>query len=238
MLAGLSDSLKIELDLKGVPVWEIASERDCNAVDEAQFEATVAALEQLGLGDTINQLWKLFASLLHLGNVKFKVTNEGGTWTTDQQHHLESAARLLGLNSNELFQVITVRNFQAGSKSPAVVRPCSSQNECAARRDTLIKLLYRMMFDTVLGSVNQKLQHPNDNGLSTPKYLCNKIQSHLFNSFVYTIVTLINRYIGLVWIRVISIWQQSGAAVYQLRKRKIAVLFHNQLSQRPTSSFG
>lgn len=184
MLAGLSDSVKVELDLKDVPVWEIASERDCNAVDEAQFHTTVAALEQLSLEDTTNQLWKLLAALLHLGNVKFVVSKEGSSWTTDQQHHVESAARLLGLNSNELFQMVTVRNFQAGSNSPAVVRPCSSQNECAARRDTLIKLLYRLMFDTVLGSVNQKLQHTNDNGLSTPKYLCNKTHSCVQTVFV------------------------------------------------------
>lgn len=187
MLAGLSESLKTELELKDVPIWEIASERDCNAVDEAQFHATVAALEQLSLEDTANQLWKLLAALLHLGNIKFTVTQE--TWTTNQRHHMESAARLLGLNSNELFQVFTVRNFQAGTKSPAVVRPCSSQNECAARRDTLIKLLYRMTFDTVLESVNEKLQHTNnDQGqghLFTPKYLCNKnnIGSHVQNSF-------------------------------------------------------
>jgi len=181
MLAGLSDSLKTELGLKDVPTWEIASERDCNAVDEAQFHATVAALEQLSLEDTTNQLWKLLAALLHLGNIKFVVAQDGGTWTTDQQHHMESAARLLGLNCNDLFQVFTVRNFQAGSKSPAVVRPCSSKNECAARRDTLIKLLYRMMFDTVLGSVNQQLQRANDHG--QPKYLCNNISSHVQNSF-------------------------------------------------------
>ncbi|EFX86964.1 hypothetical protein DAPPUDRAFT_307123 [Daphnia pulex] len=186
MLAGLSDSLKTELELKDVPIWEIASERDCNAVDEAQFHATVAALEKLSLEDTANQLWKLLAALLHLGNIKFTVTQE--TWTTNQRHHLESAARLLGLNSNELFQVFTVRNFQAGTKSPAVVRPCSSQNECAARRDTLIKLLYRMMFDTVLESVNEKLQHTNnDQGqghLFTPKYLC-ILDLYGFESFQY-----------------------------------------------------
>ena len=184
MLAGLSDSVKAQLDLKDVPVWEIASERDCNAVDEAQFHTTVAALEQLSLQDTTNQLWKVLAALLHLGNVKFVVTKEGSFWTTDQLQHVESAARLLGLNSNELFQLVTVRNFQAGTKSPAVVRPCSSQNECAARRDTLIKLLYRLMFDTVLGSVNQKLQNTNDKGLSTPKYLCNETLSCVQTLFV------------------------------------------------------
>lgn len=173
MLSGLPDNLKTELELNDVPNWSIASTGDCNANDEVQFSATVAALEQLSLGDTTQQLWKLLAALLHLGNLNFVIDKEIGGWSTEQLKHLDAASRLLGLNSNELFQVITVRNFQAGSKSPAVVRPCQSQNECAARRDTLIKLLYRMAFDTVLKNVNQKLQHSNESTHTTPKYLCN-----------------------------------------------------------------
>lgn len=173
MLAGLPESSKLELDLQDVPKWSIASQRDCNAMDEAQFHGTVAALEQLSFSDATLQLWKLLAALLHLGNVEFVVNKETNTWTTDQENHLESAARLLGLNSNELFQLLTVRNFQVGNKSPVVVRPCSSQNECATRRDTLIKLLYRMTFDMVLANINRKLQHSIDSALTIPKYLCN-----------------------------------------------------------------
>ena len=172
MLAGLPDSTKEELELNNVSKWSIASARDCNAADEAQFISTVAALEQLNLGDVVQQLWKLLAALLHLGNIEFVVGEEKGTWSTNQQHHLDAAARLLGLNSNELFQVITVRNFQAGSKSPVVLRPCSSQSDCAARRDTLIKLLYRLMFDMVLKRVNGKLGSPVESTVSAPKYLC------------------------------------------------------------------
>lgn len=173
MLAGLPDGIKEELGLNDVSVWSIASARDCNAFDEAQFSATSAALEQLNLGDTTQQLWKLFAALLHLGNVNFIAGEDVGSWDTEEQYHLNYAAELLGLNSNELFQVITVRNFQAGTKSPAVMRPCNSQNECAARRDTLIKLLYRMTFDMVLKNVNQKLRNVYDSEHSKPKYLCN-----------------------------------------------------------------
>lgn len=184
MLAGLPESLKVELDLQNVPKWSIASQRDCNAMDEAHFHTTVAALEQLSLDDTAQQLWKLLAALLHLGNVEFEVNKEANSWTTDQQNHLESAARLLGLNSNELFQLFTVRHFQAGSKSPAVVRPCSSPNECTNRRDTLIKLLYRMTFDTVLENINRKLQHAIDSTFTIPKYLC-ILDLYGFESFEY-----------------------------------------------------
>lgn len=173
LLAGLSENVKEELGLKDVSVWSIASARDCNAYDEAQFNLTVAALEQLNLGDMMQQLWKLYAALLHLGNVNFVISEEAGTWDTEDQYHLDFAAQLLGLNSNELFQVLTVRNFQAGTKTPTVTRPCNSQNECAARRDTLIKLLYRLTFDRVLKNVNQKLLNSKDSEFLKPKYLCN-----------------------------------------------------------------
>ena len=215
MLAGLPENVKTELELNDVPNWSIASPRDCNANDEAQFSATVAALEQLNLGDTIPHLWKLLAALLHLGNLNFIVDQEIGAWSTDQQKHLDAASRLLSLNSNELFQVITVRNFQAGSKSPAVVRPCQSLNECAARRDTLIKLLYRMAFETVLKNVNQKLQHSIDSTHSTPKYLCNTY-FFIYNRVKF-VIYYVNRYIGFVRVRVFRVRQQSRTALHQLR---------------------
>ena len=182
MLAGLADNVKEELGLNDVPMWSIASPLDCNSLDEVQFSATCAALEQLNLGHITPQLWKLFGALLHLGNINFIVGEEiGACWDTEDQHHLKSAAHLLGLNSNELFQVITVRNFQAGTKSPAVLKPCSSQNECETRRDTLIKLLYRLTFDMLLKEINKKLQNSNSPKYSNHKHLCEFYFSNLFD---------------------------------------------------------
>lgn len=172
MLSGLPADLKQELDLKPETDWSIASARDCNAVDEAEFRATMAALQQLNLGDVVHDLWKLLAALLHLGNVTFAASNQPGVWLTEQADHLESAARLLGVGSTELFQIMTMRNFQAGTRSPAVVRPCSSTGDCSARRDTLIKLLYRLTFDMVLDRINSKLKNNVDSFRSSCKNLC------------------------------------------------------------------
>ena len=146
-----------------VPNWSIASPQDCKiANDEAQFSATESALKQLNLADTIQYLWKLLTVLLHLGNVNFIVHQEIVAWSTDQQKHLDATSPLLSFNSKGLFQLVTVRNFEAGSNSPAAVRSCPSLNECAARR-----------FDTVLKNVKQKLQYSIDSKNSAPEHLCN-----------------------------------------------------------------
>lgn len=175
MLACLPDELKEELDMKRETNWSIASSRDCNAIDEAEFTSTMAALQQLNLGDFIHDLWKLLAALLHLGNVTFTPGDQPGVWLTEETNHLESAARLLGLSSTELFQVLTVRRFQAGTKSPSVARPCATTSDCSARRDTLIKLLYRLNFDMVLERINTKLRNNVDPSRSTFKNLCNSV---------------------------------------------------------------
>lgn len=175
MLAGLPDTTKKELGLSNVVDWTIASVTDCQLHDETDFKSTCSALHQLGLSHNMQELWNLLAAVLHLGNVTFvPLADKASTdcrWTADETYHLDWAARLLGLSSHDLLHVFTVRYIQAGSTAP-VLRPCSTETECNARRDTLIRLLYRLTFDMVLDCVNQKLRNAVDPARIKLKYLC------------------------------------------------------------------
>ena len=183
MLAGLPNQSKTQLGLVDDEKWSIAN-GSCISTDAADFTSTVTALEQLYLGrDVVNDLWRILAAILHLGNLNF--IPHSNNWTVDQQvyHHLQWAGNLLGLEASELLEAITVKNFQAGSSSPVLFKPCSSQSECSARRDTFLRLLYRLVFDLVLDRVNEKLRNSQSSS-SKCKYLC-ILDLYGFESFEY-----------------------------------------------------
>lgn len=116
MLAGLPDSVKKELGLLDVPDWAVASPSHCRASDEAQMKTTLEALSQMSLIDSAPFLWNLLAAILHLGNITFVCHQEPGMnsnrWKTKERNHLNWAARLLGLDSDELLRVLTVSDIQ------------------------------------------------------------------------------------------------------------------------------
>lgn len=176
MLSGLPNDVKEDLGLLDESIdWKIASNSDCHPLDETEFKSTLSALSQLNLSGVAQDLWNLLAAVLHLGNINFQPLEQSG-WTTDQMDHVRWAALLLQVPADELFHIFTVRYIQAGSTTP-VVRPCSTESECSARRDTLIRLLYRLMFDMVLDRVNQKLQNSIDSTKTKLKYLCKNINN-------------------------------------------------------------
>jgi len=180
MLAGLSNQSKAQLGLENTDNWSITN-GSCNSNDATDFLSTVKALEQLNLSDVVNDLWRLLGAIFHLGNLTF--IPSGKDWTVEQEihHHLEWAGRLLGLGATELLEAITVKNFQAGSNSPVLLKPCSSQAECSARRDTFIRLLYRLLFSLVLDRINEKLRY--NESPAKCKYLC-KHKFLFINSFL------------------------------------------------------
>lgn len=167
MLAGLPDHLKKEFHLKETSSWSIAHASDCSQDDAKQFQITRKSLQQLNLGKSVDNIWRLLAAFLHLGNIQFNLVND--EWETNGDY-LNFASELLGIEPHQLGQVLTVRNIQAGSN--VVLRPCSTHIECQARRDTLVKLLYRLMFDTILHHINFKLKKPMDPKKSDSKHLC------------------------------------------------------------------
>lgn len=166
MLAGLPIHLKKEFHLKENFLWNIAPKKDCTEDDAKDFSITQHTLEQLIPGKSV-EIWRLLAALLHLGNVQFNFDN--GQWSTTADH-VNSASDLLGIEPLELEKVLTIRNFHAGSN--IVFRPCDTYNECEARRDTLVKLLYRLLFDVILKQINFKLKKPSNHKKQDSKHLC------------------------------------------------------------------
>jgi len=169
MLAGLSSKLKEEFHLKKNFLWRIAPAKDCTQDDATEFNITQQTLEQLNPGKSVD-IWRLLAALLHLGNIQFSF--DDGQWETNADH-IDFASDLLGIESFELKKVLTIRNFHAGSN--VVFRPCNTHTECEARRDTLVKLLYKLLFDTVLEHINFKLKKPINHEQSNYKHLCKQL---------------------------------------------------------------
>ena len=172
MLMGLPHAVKKEFFMEETCNWAIASPSDCSPNDKIRYEQTVEAFRQLDLQNTMKELWKMLAALLHLGNLNFEqdIDDDHAQWrvTTSTRHHLKACSQLLGIDCRELVHVITVRSLVAGSNT--VLRPCTTFSECSTRRDTLLRILYRLAFDAVLKEINDKLHRPTAS--QRHKFLC------------------------------------------------------------------
>ncbi|XP_008305115.1 unconventional myosin-XIX [Stegastes partitus] len=127
-------------------------------IEEDCFDETVEAMVHLGIhAERQQQIFRILAGILQLGNVSFSST-------TDESHpcnlggqskdFLQRAAELLCVPAEELQTCLRVRTLKAGKQS--VLKPCS-QAECSVRRDCLAKLIYAQLFEWLVTFINNSI---------------------------------------------------------------------------------
>ncbi|XP_022062784.2 unconventional myosin-XIX [Acanthochromis polyacanthus] len=127
-------------------------------VEEDCFDETVEAMVHLGIhAERQQQIFKILAGILQLGNVSFSSsTDESQTCHLGEQSQdfLQRAAELLCVSAEELQTCLRVRTLKAGKQS--VLKPCS-QAECSVRRDCLAKLIYAQLFEWMVAFINNSI---------------------------------------------------------------------------------
>ncbi|XP_078081100.1 unconventional myosin-XIX [Mustelus asterias] len=122
-----------------------------------QLEETKDAMLHLGIsGDTQEQVFRILAGLLHLGNVRFSAA-------TDESHpcdlkektkcFLKRTANLLKVSEENLLEQLRVRTITAGRQQQIFKKPCS-KIECSTRRDCVAKVIYAKLFDWLVKVIN------------------------------------------------------------------------------------
>ncbi|XP_063002488.1 unconventional myosin-XIX [Elgaria multicarinata webbii] len=133
-----------------LPNPEKALEEDC-------FDVTQEAMSHLGIdASTQNNVFKILAGLLHLGNVRFSESED-----ESQPCELEdcaeafakSASRLLKVPVEELSDTLRIRTIIAGKQQQVFKKACPKA-ECETRRDCLAKVIYARIFDWLVAVIN------------------------------------------------------------------------------------
>ncbi|KAM5151236.1 unconventional myosin-XIX isoform 2-T2 [Callospermophilus lateralis] len=136
-----------------LPNPERTLEEDC-------FEVTREAMLHLGIDTpTQNNIFKVLAGLLHLGNVQFADSEDEAQpcqLTEEAKCSVRTSASLLQLPEDMLLETLRIRTIRAG-RQQQVFRKACSRAECDTRRDCLAKLVYARLFDWLVLVINSSI---------------------------------------------------------------------------------
>ncbi|XP_063152695.1 unconventional myosin-XIX isoform X2 [Candoia aspera] len=139
-----------------LPNSEKTLEEDC-------FDVTREAMTHLGIDCfTQNNVFKMLAGLLHLGNIQFCQSED-----ESQPCELEdlakgfarTASRLLKVPGEQLLDTLRIRTITAGRQRQVFRKPCLKAM-CETRRDCLAKVIYARIFDWLVSVINGSICAP------------------------------------------------------------------------------
>ncbi|XP_067866420.1 unconventional myosin-XIX isoform X2 [Heterodontus francisci] len=126
-------------------------------LEEDQFEETKDAMLHLGIDSgTQEQVFRILAGLLHLGNVQFSSrADESCPCDLEEKAtcFLKRTANLLTVSEENLLEQLRVRTITAGRQQHIFKKPCSKV-ECSTRRDCVAKVIYAKLFDWLVKVIN------------------------------------------------------------------------------------
>ncbi|XP_043910504.1 unconventional myosin-XIX [Protopterus annectens] len=130
------------------------------SLEEDSFDLTKDAMLHLGINhDVQNQIFRILAGLLHLGNLQFvDPVNECHPCKPCQENKdfLRSASCLLMVSQEELVEQLQFRTITAGRQQHVFMKPCSKA-ECGTRKDCLAKVIYARLFDWLMQLINRSI---------------------------------------------------------------------------------
>ena len=129
--------------------------------DSSDFEETLQAMRIIGLTKVEqDNIFRLLAAILWLGNITFQENDQGGVEIADQSV-VDFIAYLLEVESEQVNKALTVRvveTARGGGRRGSVYESPLNLVQAAAVRDALAKAVYFNLFDWIVGRTNISLQ--------------------------------------------------------------------------------
>ena len=128
--------------------------------DKKEFEALKNALITLNFQESDRvSLFNVMAGLLHLGELKFTIgdNGEGSTIDSDQDvlHSLNIASDMLGITNESLVHALTTRIIYARNES--MEKKLTPEQACDSK-DAFAKAIYGQIFDWIVRTINESIQ--------------------------------------------------------------------------------
>ena len=161
LLAGLPQKRKDQLHLTDASDFfymNQGGETQIQGIDDAEeYKVTVDALTLVGVSpDTQQELFKILASLLHIGNIKIKKTRNDASLPSDEPN-LQIACELLGIDSFNFAKWITKKKIITRSEK---IISNLKYNQAVVAKDSVAKFIYSALFDWLVENINTVLCNP------------------------------------------------------------------------------
>lgn len=130
-------------------------------IDDLQdYQETLKAMRVIGLGqEEQDQIFRMLAAILWIGNVSF-IENEEGNAQVRDTSVTDFVAYLLQIDSQLLIKSLVERIMETnhGMKRGSVYHVPLNIVQADAVRDALAKAIYNNLFDWIVSRVNKSLQ--------------------------------------------------------------------------------
>ncbi|XP_033507095.2 unconventional myosin-VIIa-like [Epinephelus lanceolatus] len=158
MLAGVTAEQKKTLSLQDAQEYKFLSKGNCIVCegrdDAKDFQRIYSAMKVLTFSDSqCQEILKLLAAILHMGNVCFKANTQNNLETSDvsKSEHFSIAASILEVHKSTLATSLTHRSFMTNRER--VTKPLNSE-QASDCRDAFVKAIYNKLFIWIVGKIN------------------------------------------------------------------------------------
>ncbi|KAL6104146.1 uncharacterized protein ACO6RY_13928 [Pungitius sinensis] len=158
MLAGVTAEEKKTLNLGDAKEYTFLSKGGdvkCEGRDDAKdYKIIRSAMKILTFSDSqCQEILKLLAAILHLGNICFEANTENNLETSDvsKSQHFSIAASILQVHKSSLASSLTHRSFMTNRER--VTKPLSAE-QASDSRDAFVKAIYNKLFVWIVGKIN------------------------------------------------------------------------------------
>lgn len=178
LLAGASSDERQQFHLEDVTDYRLLASSGCYRLmggpendDAHAFEELKSAMRTLGFRQKqISHIFTILSALLLLGNLEFlepiEFDTESASATVTDPVRLETVSSLLGVESDDLQQVLTTRTKLVGKQ---VISTLLSPDAASDQRDSLVRNLYATLFAYIVETANHKLTQNLTDGTQTTK---------------------------------------------------------------------
>lgn len=161
MLAGMSEEQKSALGLTTAEDFKYTKQGGAVTIpgvdDGKDFELTNESLSMIGIKqDKQDQIYKILAALLHIGNIEISATRNDAHLSSDEPN-LVKACELLGIDAMNFAKWCVKK--QITTRSEKIISNMNHKQAIVAR-DSFSKYIYSALFDWLVDYINADLCPP------------------------------------------------------------------------------
>ncbi|GAV27083.1 hypothetical protein PMKS-000544 [Pichia membranifaciens] len=158
IVQGLPEHLKKELSLQSCGDYHYLNGGHTSTIlgidDSKEFRDTCDALKIVGIDERKQfELFKILASLLHIGNITIQ-NSRGEAVLANDEPNLLIACNLLGLDPKEFSKWIVKKKISTRSDN---IASNLKYHEAIVARDSISKYIYSLLFDWLVSYINNHL---------------------------------------------------------------------------------